>query len=127
MPYIELDREWIGQDDDDEDDPENWKIIKLLAKWEVCPECEGEGTNRSAHLGAFTREELYEQGEEFVHDYFAGHYDRSCEECGGLRVVLVPDEERADPELLKRWQEQQDEEAYTQQLYRMESAYMRDY
>lgn len=57
-----------------------------MPKFIVCPECEGTGSS-SAYLGAFTSEEMWEQGDEFVEDYIAGRYDRNCDECKGQRVV----------------------------------------
>lgn len=52
----------------------------------LCPDCEGSGSS-SAYLGDFTMSELYEHGEDFVDDYFAGNLDRDCETCKGQRVV----------------------------------------
>jgi hypothetical protein len=52
----------------------------------ICPECDGYGGS-SAYLGDFTVTEMYEVGEDFVQDYFAGNYDRACPTCKGHRVV----------------------------------------
>lgn len=52
----------------------------------LCPDCDGCGST-SEHLGSFTMSELYEHGEDFVDDYFAGNFDKACETCKGQRVV----------------------------------------
>jgi hypothetical protein len=119
MPKIVVDRIWIGTDQDDEDDPANWKELSIPAKYEVCPDCEGEGTS-SAYLGAFTWDQIDELGDDFREDYFAGRYDRLCETCKGERVVPIPDRENADPEILKMYDEIQDEERQSEQMHRME-------
>lgn len=69
-------------------------IVALPARYEICPHCSGKGTS-SAHLGAFTRDEMEEEGPEFQEDYMAGVYDRPCDECrGSPGRVLVVDEAR---------------------------------
>lgn len=57
-----------------------------MPKFIVCPECRGTGSS-SAYLGAFTSEDMHEQGQDFMDDYISGAYDRKCDECNGLRVV----------------------------------------
>lgn len=57
-----------------------------MPKFIVCPECEGTGTS-SAYLGAFTSDDMAQMDDEFMDDYFAGRYDRHCDECKGQRVV----------------------------------------
>jgi len=79
----------------------------MSSKWRICPRCEGEGTS-SAYLGAFTADEMAEQGEDFREDYIAGRYDRTCEKCLGTGKVNREDErrwaqQRADKYL--EWQE----------------------
>lgn len=70
-------------------DPDTNDEIRIAAKWEICPTCDGEGTN-SLHLGAFSSandddmEWLAENGEA----YFAGAFDQRCE-CEGGRVLVV--------------------------------------
>lgn len=61
----------------------------MSTKWEVCPTCDGEGKS-SAYLGTFTADDIAEHDPEFMEDYFAGHFDRKCTECNGLRVVPEP-------------------------------------
>ena len=82
--------------------------VKLPFRYEVCPQCDGHGTS-SAYLGAFTASEWAEQDDEFKEDYIAGRYDRTCETCGGKRVVPEVDEDRCDPALLEKYHEQQRE------------------
>lgn len=93
----------------------------LDAKYVVCLICEGEGFT-SNYLGSFSMAEIAEMDEEWEEDYFTGRFDRPCEECDGARVLLVPDEEKADPEVLRIYREQQEEAAYQEHIYRMESA-----
>lgn len=72
----------------------------------VCPKCKGEGKH-SSHLGSFTEEDWYEQGEEFREDYLAGKFDKTCELCKGLRVVDTVDKDASDPTLYRLWMEQE--------------------
>lgn len=93
--------------------------IKLPSIKEVCPRCRGEGkhVNPAIDGNGITQSEMAELGDDFREDYLAGVYDVPCEECGGLRVIDAVDEERCDPELLKRWQDwQRDEAEYRAQV-----------
>lgn len=67
----------------------------IITKREVCPECNGAGSN-SRNMGAFSGDEMDEMGDEFRQDYIAGHYNQQCEGCKGLRVVEVLDREKTD-------------------------------
>ncbi|MCD6056519.1 MAG: hypothetical protein K0Q89_49 [Thermomicrobiales bacterium] len=68
----------------------------------VCPQCRGRGKS-SAYLGAYTQSEWAEQGEDFQDDYLAGHYDRTCDMCGGANVVdELTDEAEARP-AIRAW------------------------
>ena len=75
----------------------------LPSKVVVCGRCDGKGTS-TAYLGAYTTDEMDEQGPEFFEDYMGGLYDRQCDKCNGLRVTAVilwdelTDEQRADLE-----------------------------
>jgi len=60
----------------------------LPSKVVVCSRCDGKGTS-TAYLGAYTPEEMDEQGPEFFDDYMGGMYDRQCDVCNGLRVTAV--------------------------------------
>lgn len=54
--------------------------------WEVCPSCHGRGSS-SAYLGAYTQADRDEMDQEWLDDYRAGVFDRSCEECNGRTTV----------------------------------------
>ena len=64
--------------------------------FEVCTTCEGRGSyvNPSIDSHGISREEMDENGPEFMEDYFSGMYDITCEHCRGNRVIPVPDEEQ---------------------------------
>ena len=95
-----------GDDDDVEFE------VEIPSKFEVCGMCEGKGShvNRNIDGNGLTRED-FEEDPDFEEAYFRGDYDVPCEECHGLRVVPVVDEERCDPKLLKLYQEDQQAEA----------------
>lgn len=57
-----------------------------MPKFLVCPECLGSGSS-SAYLGAFTGDDIAQMDDEFMEDYFAGNFDRKCDNCNGQRVV----------------------------------------
>lgn len=69
--------------------------VKIPAVWVICDACSGRGTS-SSYLGAFTRDDLDEEGPEFVEEYMAGNYDRPCGECHGSGKLLEPDRERIE-------------------------------
>jgi hypothetical protein len=119
MPNITVDSIFIGGPNDDEDDQSNWENIGIPAIYEVCPTCRGEGKS-SAYLGTFTQDEMDDAGEHFMNDYFAGFYDKTCETCKGLRVVLVPDRENADPILLAEWDKRENDKYEMEQMHKME-------
>lgn len=58
----------------------------------VCWQCHGTGAS-SAYLGAYTSDEMDELGDEFIEDYRRGLYDRPCDVCSGLHVVLEHESE----------------------------------
>ena len=95
-----------GDDDDVEFE------VEIPSKFEVCPRCEGEGTHVNPNIdGNGLSREDFEEDPDFEEAYFAGHYDVTCEECKGLRVVPVVDEEKTNPKLLKLWQDEQQMQA----------------
>lgn len=57
-----------------------------MEKFQVCPICEGEG-RRSPETFRGLLDEDTVQDEEFMKNFMAGHYDVTCECCGGKRVV----------------------------------------
>lgn len=75
-------------------------VVDLPAHYEICSHCQGRGQS-SAHLGAFTRDEMDEQGPEFIDDYMTGAYDRPCEHCENGKVLII-DEERCASDLHKK-------------------------
>ena len=96
------------------------EYIRLPARYEVCPRCEGRGkhVNPSIDGHGLTSEDF--EDPEFREDYFRGVYDVACHECRGVRVVRVLDEDRCDPELLKEYLDHLQDEAYYDQITRME-------
>lgn len=70
---------------DDQGEP-----VELPSKWAICHACSGHGAS-SAYLGAYTRDEMDQQGPDFLEDYMAGVYDRTCDDCDGSGKVQVPD------------------------------------
>lgn len=78
--------------------------VALPYKWRICGHCEGEGRS-SSYLGAFTWDELREQGDEFIEDYFAGNYDRPCDCCDGTGKVPVPDYNKMTEDQIKRYED----------------------
>lgn len=78
------------------------QTLIVPAKWEICPACEGCGTDRGAGVecdgGGFTSSEWAEQDDEFCENYLSGVYDKPCSECRGhAGRVQVIDREAADP------------------------------
>ncbi len=84
--------------------------LELPSKKEVCPSCEGHGTQlHSALRGvAYTSEEFEEcfPEDEDKSEYFrhGGRYDVTCEECHGDNVVKVVDESRLTEEQKAQYQ-----------------------
>jgi hypothetical protein len=90
------------------DDAEVEYEVELPAKFEVCGRCRGEGTHVNPNIdGNGLSREDFEEDPDFEEAYFSGVYDVECEECKGLRVVPVVDEEKANPKLLKLYQDDQ--------------------
>lgn len=73
----------------------NEHIVKFPARFAVCWDCEGCGTDRGRSVerdgGGFTASEWDEEDECFRRAYIAGRYDLPCETCKGQRVVLEID------------------------------------
>jgi hypothetical protein len=84
-----------------EDDDGN--EIELPTRWEVCPECDGNGSS-SSHLGAITESDWSEWDPDDRADYFAGKYDRTCDVCRGTGLVTQVDESKLTPEELQRYE-----------------------
>ena len=103
-----------GDDDDVEFE------VELPSKFEVCGRCEGKGTHVNPNIdGNGLSREDFEEDPDFEEAYFSGVYDVTCEECEGLRVVPVVDEEKCDARLLKLYQDDQRAEAESRAEDRM--------
>lgn len=78
-------------DEETEDELE----VEFPAKFEVCGTCDGKGShvNPSIDSEGISAEDFAEDPD-FEESYFAGHYDQTCNECDGLRVVPQVDEEK---------------------------------
>lgn len=77
-------------------------------KYEVCGVCNGKGShvNPSIDSHGISAEEWSEEWDEEEREmYVSGGYDVPCVECEGKRVVAAIDEERADPEVIKKVEE----------------------
>ena len=98
---------------------EEGEIVHLPYKWEICSQCRGEGMS-SAYLGAFTWNELDEQGEEFIEEYFAGVYDRPCDCCHGSGKITFPDYDKMTEEQVKRYEEKIQEDIEYEAMVRAE-------
>jgi len=83
-------------------------VHTLPAQWVICDSCKGEG-GTSKHLGAFSRDDIDELGDEWLEDYVAGAFDRPCEDCKGSGKVLTYRDGR---------------EHYTDEQYRIMLAHM---
>lgn len=83
---------------------EEGECIHLPYTWVICGHCEGEGMS-SSYLGAFTWDELNEQGEEFIEDYFAGNYDRPCDCCEGSGKIPIPNYDKMTEEQLEKYKD----------------------
>ena len=90
--------------------------VVLPSKFVVCHRCEGRGVH-DAWEGGMTMDEMYEQGPEFVEDYFDGVYDVACSVCRGQRVLEVVDEYRVPADLKEIYgQHKQREYEYAEEL-----------
>jgi hypothetical protein len=84
---------------------EGGEELELPSKWEICDVCRGEGEHSRAVDGdGLTQSDFDEAGPEFMEDYFAGRYDKRCEECKGSGRVAVVDEDRLTEEERKAWE-----------------------
>ena len=97
--------------------------IKLPAKYEVCPCCDGEGSVTNPSIGAITGEEWHRDwSPDEQDDYLQGVYDVPCGECKGNRVVAVLARDAVDAETLKAYDQAQREIAETYAIERAERA-----
>lgn len=94
--------------------------IELPSKWEVCPDCHGNGVHVNRAIDGFSVDDECWQDEDFRVMYLCGGYDVQCETCDGLRVVPVLDESRCTPEQIAAYERDLQEEADYRQMQRME-------
>lgn len=94
----------------------------LVTKRVVCDRCLGNGTS-SANLGAFTADEMAEQGEDFRDDYRSGALDSLCAHCDGLRVVYAVDLDGAPASLVEAWNRSLDERMSADAVHAAELAF----
>jgi len=100
--------------------------VKLPWHYEVCPRCEGRGTQ--CKLGAMTGDEyrdMLDGDPDFPEDYKSGLYDEPCRECHGQRVVPVITRERCRPAELEAYDREQQEQADFDECAAMERRYER--
>lgn len=89
-------------------DEDHGPYFCIPAKYEVCGTCSGKGNhvNPSIDAHGITSEEwANDWDDEDREAYHEGRYDVQCYECGGQRVVPVPNEDRATPEMMKAWED----------------------
>lgn len=110
---------FIGGDQGDIEDPNNWRYDTIPTCWAICDTCRGEGRH-SNNLGAFSQEDMEEMGEDFREDYMAGYYDSFCENCHGTGKIIIPDVINADKELLNLYLEDLEVSEYIDSLSRQE-------
>lgn len=107
-----------------DDDLEDVVPVELPAKYEVCGQCNGHGTQ--CKLGAMTGSEWHEachDDEDFAENYKSGLYDEACSCCKGQRVVAVVDEDAISEAMKARLQKHYDDLADRAEERRMEMRY----
>lgn len=94
----------------------------LPAEYELCPRCRGRGSHVHPDIdgNGITSSEWDEWSDDEREGYFSGRYDVACHECGGLRVVLVIDEDACPKALLDAYHEQADDAAYIDHIAEQE-------
>jgi len=104
--------------------------IEFPARFEVCSDCEGQGTHLHPAIRehAYTAEEWADEDDDFKEEYrrHGGIYDVTCETCGGRRVVPVVDRRRLTPEqkkLFKLFRVQENERLQSEAEDRMTRFY----
>jgi len=108
LEYFTGSREPISSDENAQVEFE----AELPAKYEVCDRCRGKGTHVNPNIdGNGLTAEDFAEDPDFKEDYFSGVYDVTCQECEGLRVVPVLDEENIPPKILKMYREDQEQQA----------------
>lgn len=93
---------------EDEEDRE------VAIRMEVCGTCDGRGSHVNPSIdadGISSEEWAHEWGDEDRDAYLSGAFDVACAECGGARVVPVPDPDRNPAELLALLAERDEDRA----------------
>lgn len=62
-----------------------------MAKYRVCPQCEGEGKMVNRAVSVWSEDDRYDDPDGFE-DMMNGVYDVTCDKCRGQRVVSAQDE-----------------------------------
>ena len=91
-------------------------ILEMRTKAEVCGLCKGSGkvVDPRYDAGGLTQEDIDQDPQWFYDSYMAGDCDVTCPECGGLRVVYLPEFEDAKlHRAVSRWMEDAYEDART--------------
>ena len=101
------------------------ETLTVPARYEICPTCEGCGTDRGASVecdgGGFTSSEWAEQDDDFKAGYLAGAYDQPCASCRGTPGrVLVPDLDALSAEDRAAYEQDQRDDAEERWIRRME-------
>ena len=92
---------------------------ELPAYYEVCSRCRGEGVHDNPNFNGFTSED-FDDDPDFLDDYKHGVYDVVCTVCKGKRIVPVVDERKANPRLLKIYNDVQQQLAELEAIERSE-------
>lgn len=76
--------------------------IQVPARYEVCRDCNGEGTELYGSMKgyAYSAEEFHDDPD-FAEAYIGGNYDVACSTCRGQRVELRPDRDFCTDDQLK--------------------------
>lgn len=71
--------------------PDEIEELVLIAKYDVCPSCEGRGryVNPLIDSHGLTAEDFADDPD-FQEAYFSEQYDITCRSCNGRNVILVP-------------------------------------
>lgn len=94
--------------------------LEIPSKYEVCPRCEGRGKHTNPSIDGNGLPQECVEDPDFMEDYLSGLYGVRCGECGGKRVIAVPDRERADKETLLLYDRHMKELAECDAIYEAE-------
>lgn len=85
--------------------------ITLPSRWEICDNCDGEGTHVHDALRVVTSSDRDEWDDDEWEARQQGVYNVCCEACRGSGKVLVVDESRCDADDLEEYRAAQREHA----------------